>query len=150
MKLFINSQAYAPRCIAEHTEDMGSFCIISTTDPHCPLPDFNLAHYSNCEAAIVVRFGDIDNNDVPEYPGISDAQADLLAAFIKTYSYVDIFYVNCFAGICRSSAVAAAASLYINGDDSNIFNQGKYVPNMFVYRKLLKSLGLDNSYVSEG
>ena len=147
-KVFINSQANAHQQIKHHTPIMGTCCIISTTDPFCTLPHFSTAEYVNCEAAIMVKFGDIDSCDIPEYPGISDDQADLLAAFIKAYRYVDVFYINCFAGICRSSAVAAAVSLYTNGDDNSIFNCPQYVPNMFVYRKLLNSLGLTNSYGS--
>ena len=57
---------------------------------------------------------------------------------------VDII-VHCGAGVSRSAGVAAALSLLVNGDDSNIFDDGRYSPNMHCYRSVLKASGLEYS-----
>ena len=38
-----------------------------------------------------------------------------------------------------ASGMAAAISLVINGSDEEIFRNIKYLPNMFVYRKVLNA-----------
>ena len=45
--------------------------------------------------------------------------------------------VHCDAGISRSSGVAAAILKAKTGDDSQIFNNPKYRPNMRCYRIVL-------------
>lgn len=47
------------------------------------------------------------------------------------------FIVHCDAGISRSSGVAAAILKAKTGDDSQIFNNPKYRPNMRCYRIVL-------------
>lgn len=146
VKVVISSAANAQSIIEGHADD-GKFCVISTTDPDCQLPAFSTEKFCReCEAILMVKFGDIDVTDDNSYPAITQSQAKLIANFVDTYDYVDVFYINCFAGICRSSAVAAAISLYINGDDKIIFNSPDYYPNMLVYRTLLEALGLSNRY----
>lgn len=66
----------------------------------------------------------------------TDQQADQILRFIDKYSKdVDLIVVHCEAGISRSSGIAGALSLLINGSDEYYFK--KYIPNMFVYRKIL-------------
>lgn len=52
---------------------------------------------------------------------------------------VDIIICNCKAGISRSSAVAAAILKILTGSDKEIFDNPRYVPNMFVYRTILNA-----------
>jgi hypothetical protein len=47
--------------------------------------------------------------------------------------------VHCTAGKSRSAAVAAALMKSIEGDDSPIFNDPRYRPNMRVYRMVLEA-----------
>lgn len=47
--------------------------------------------------------------------------------------------VHCTAGKSRSAAVAAALMKSIEGDDSPIFNNPRYRPNMRVYRMVLEA-----------
>lgn len=47
--------------------------------------------------------------------------------------------VHCTAGKSRSAAVAAALMKSIEGDDSPIFNNPRYKPNMRVYRMVLNA-----------
>ena len=48
-----------------------------------------------------------------------------------------VLLVNCEAGISRSAGVAAAIGKAFNGDDTFVFNSGKYMPNMLVYSKII-------------
>lgn len=50
------------------------------------------------------------------------------------------FIVQCDAGVSRSAGVAAALMKYFNGDDSPIFDNSQYCPNMRCYRMVLEAL----------
>lgn len=50
------------------------------------------------------------------------------------------FIIQCDAGISRSAGVAAALMKYFNEDDSPIFNNPQYCPNMRCYRMVLEAL----------
>lgn len=51
---------------------------------------------------------------------------------------VEILFVHCLMGQCRSAAVAAAIEKTMTDDDMRFFNGGKYRPNMRVYRGVLE------------
>lgn len=70
---------------------------------------------------------------------MSDDDAARIKRFVSSYSGVDII-VHCDAGISRSSGVAAAILKYLIGDDSGIFDNPKYFPNMLCYRRTLNAL----------
>lgn len=65
-------------------------------------------------------------------------QANLIIEFVDTWmDKVDLIVVNCEAGICRSSAIAAALSkAFFNQDNSEFFK--KYLPNSLVYKTILE------------
>ncbi len=66
----------------------------------------------------------------------TDQQAEQILNFIDKYEKtVDLIIVHCEAGISRSAGVAGALSLIYNGSDQYYFD--KYIPNIFVYRKIL-------------
>lgn len=70
----------------------------------------------------------------------TDEQADKVLDFIENMKdRVELIICQCDGGISRSSGTAAALSVILNGSRSDnwIFNSPQYVPNMFVYRKLL-------------
>lgn len=50
------------------------------------------------------------------------------------------FIVQCDAGVSRSAGVAAALMKYFNEDDSPIFDNSQYCPNMRCYRMVLEAL----------
>lgn len=50
------------------------------------------------------------------------------------------FIIQCDAGVSRSAGVAAALMKYFNGDDTPIFNNPQYCPNMRCYRMVLRAL----------
>jgi hypothetical protein len=47
--------------------------------------------------------------------------------------------VHCDAGISRSAGVAAAVAKFLTGSDECIFGNKRYIPNRYVYRKLLNT-----------
>lgn len=59
---------------------------------------------------------------------------DLIEAHMSEMTHV---IIHCTAGKSRSAAAAAALHLILNGDDSVIFNNPRYSPNMRVYRMVL-------------
>jgi len=64
--------------------------------------------------------------------------------FVKYYqNKVRVIVVHCEAGISRSAGVAGALSLIYNGTDQYYFDH--YVPNMYVYRKILNCY-MDSRY----
>jgi predicted protein tyrosine phosphatase len=77
----------------------------------------------------------------------TDKDADLIADFVEIWKdKVQIIVVHCLGGISRSSGVAAAIHYALNGKDSctAIFNDGRYVPNSYVYNKTLNALHSKN------
>lgn len=72
---------------------------------------------------------------------ISPKQAKEIAKYVKEYwDKVDQFVVHCEGGVSRSAGCAAAILKYFTGDDSQIFNDNNYCPNMLVYRLVLEAL----------
>ena len=57
---------------------------------------------------------------------------------------IKYIYVHCHAGVSRSSAVAAALEIYLNGasSDEHIWKDWHYRPNIRVYTVLTKVLGV--------
>lgn len=70
---------------------------------------------------------------------MSDEDGAEIKEFVEQYRDIDII-VHCDAGISRSSGVAAAILKYLTGDDSAIFDDPRYSPNMLCYRKTLSAL----------
>jgi len=52
---------------------------------------------------------------------------------------IELLICHCEGGISRSSATAAAILRILTGSDNKIFNDPRYIPNMFVYRKILNA-----------
>ena len=70
----------------------------------------------------------------------TDDQALQVVNFVdEVKGKIKVLICYCGAGISRSSGVGAAASLMINGSDKEIFNNNAYIPNIFVYRKILNA-----------
>ena len=70
----------------------------------------------------------------------TDEHAKQIVDFVNEMKgKIEALICHCEAGISRSSGMAAAISLVVNGSDVEIFNNPKYLPNMFVYRKTLNA-----------
>lgn len=86
--------------------------------------------------AVRANFGDYD-----DYNGMTEIQAIEIASFIKdNFLNSDVFIVHCEAGISRSSGIAGAIAKYYFKDDSMIFYNPRFSPNMRCYRMVLNKL----------
>ena len=122
--------------------------IISISDPYMAYSDYPFISKSNGVVGILyLTFSDADGVGLPDVYGrptmkedlMSDDDAKKIAIFLRAHENDNII-VHCDAGISRSSGVTAAILKYKTGDDSSIFKNGRYCPNMWCYRKTLEAL----------
>lgn len=93
-----------------------------------------------CNKSLIVYRAVFDDTDKPEN-GMSSIQAMEIAEFIKhNMRNCNKIIVHCGAGQSRSAGVAAAILKYFNGDDTQIFDNRRYTPNMRCYRLTLEAL----------
>lgn len=81
-----------------------------------------------------------------EVPGRSFSReaAGRMAQFIRTIpKTTQTVFCACNAGQCRSTAVAAAISLYCGKDDMPIWENPGYKPNPLVFTLLCEGLGIE-------
>lgn len=98
--------------------------------------EFNPKNYS-IKDIIRVHFNDIEDGKY----AITFHDAERIAWFVKQYwNKVDQIVVHCDGGVSRSAGVAAAILKYFTNDDSEIFDNPNYYPNMMVYRRVLNAL----------
>ena len=66
---------------------------------------------------------------------MTEEQADAICAFVLHYGReIDWLIVHCSAGVSRSPAVAAGILGGLRQDESGIWNNPDYQPNLLVYR----------------
>jgi protein tyrosine/serine phosphatase len=114
--------------------------IISITDPDKPEVLFDRSRQKNGIRFVTrVSFWDEEED---EHGCISEAQAQVIAeAALDAKAFlVDTILVHCEAGKCRSAGVAAAILKVFTGDDTAVFNDPQYTPNMRCYRRVLNAL----------
>ena len=94
---------------------------------------------NNIKNILFLTFDDTDNTTT----GIQKKDAKRIKKFLNTnipkYN-IDTILVNCNAGQSRSAGVAAALMFYFNNDDTPIFDNPMYKPNMLCYRTVLNEL----------
>ena len=153
MNVLVMSRADAIRyCHKRHNTPV---VMISVSDPHNAYTSAPFCNKENRVLAIQrVYFTDADRpgadvygRSVTEHDLISDSDAFLIKRLLKKFPNADVI-VHCDAGISRSSGIAAAILKAYTGDDSQIFNNPRYSPNMrcyrLVYNKLLEDDSLQN------
>lgn len=112
--------------------------IISITDIDKELNNLIVNTNNGIKSVLQVQFDDYDQG---EPNCITEKDAEKIAEFVKrTADKVDTVIVHCEAGISRSAGVAAAISKYLFNDDTAIFNNRQYCPNMTCYRYVLNAL----------
>lgn len=144
----VMAESMAPLTIIPHA-------IISIGEPKPWREDYTLAEFADNDLRLGIlrlEFYDIDmlsitnagyKHDIQESGGkglFTDEQALQAVDFVNEMKgRIEVLICHCEGGISRSSGMAAALSLMINGSDEKIFNNIKYIPNMFVYRKVLNA-----------
>ena len=64
-----------------------------------------------------------------------EKKADRIVSFVNSFKdKVEAFICQCYAGVSRSSAVAAAIAKEFEITDTDYFNHKLYYPNRFVYK----------------
>ena len=131
-------------CYNDHAEHT---VMISISDPHMQYAAVPFCSVENKVLRILsLCFADADQPgpDIYGYEaGVEDLMRDedaaQVAELLREYPGTDVI-VHCDAGISRSAGVAAAILKYTTGDDSSIFENGLYDPNLWCYRKTLAAL----------
>lgn len=123
--------------------------IISITDPDSDIPTF--APNQNRISILSLQFYDLEDisdemplKDAVEYVTMfghglfRDNQAAEIVDFVERIKErIKGILVHCEAGVSRSAAVAAVIELILNGSNERVFQDRRYSPNQYVYRKLL-------------
>ena len=125
-----------------HMENMKSSIIISITDYNKSFPIIHKTTDNKILRILRLRFDDVTETD-DNYTAINDEQAETIASFVKMNMNIERIIVHCEAGISRSAGCAAAIMKYLKNDDTPIFNNSYYKPNMTVYRKVINALITD-------
>ena len=124
------------------------YLIISISGYYEPLANFKISVLYNENIKInFFLFDDVDkeskfyNLEKQKYDTlipIRKYQAEDITNLIKEkYNQIDYMIVHCNAGISRSAGIVGAVCKYLWNDDSDIFNDKYFKPNMYVYRMLL-------------
>jgi predicted protein tyrosine phosphatase len=119
--------------------------LISIKDPSEQPIDHTMSHkYGETCGILNLTFHDVDSLKIAnDYkltaftPEMAKQILDWVSSLMK--ADIDLIIVQCNAGISRSAGVAAALSLLINGDDSWVFNNKQYLPNILVYRTIIET-----------
>lgn len=112
--------------------------IISISDEGQDFPSLDVGN-PNVFQILYLSFDDME--DGPS--SMSDEDAEQIVEFIQyvVSDGVRHLYVHCGAGVSRSAGTAAAVMMLDWGDDSDIFDDGHYAPNMHCYRMVLDAAG---------
>lgn len=133
-------QRYAWR---EHNETSVVISINSSSEfflkiPHNPK--------NGIKKLLSLSFDDVDKKQyddmiVDGYGSVvlmSEQDAARIVSFVKKYKdSVDGIIVHCDAGVSRSAGVMAAIVKWLTGDDSKIFSDLRFHPNMWCYQLVL-------------
>ena len=154
MKVLIMSRSEAVLyCYFPHKEQT---CMISISDPHMQYRHIPFCTDENrIKCILKLCFADADKTGSDVYGHetdiddlMSDADAESIAALIDAHPEHPVI-VHCDAGISRSAGVAAAILKYYTGDDSYVFENPRFHPNMWCYRKTLCAL-MDHTGLPNG
>lgn len=117
-----------------YKKDIPITAVISISDIDSPSIIF--CKNNNIKGICKIHFNDVEKGTSG---CITKESAKYLADFINTYKdKVEQFVVHCNMGISRSAGIGAAIMKYLNGDDTPVFENPRYVPNMTCYSMLLR------------
>lgn len=138
-KILVMSRRDAER--ETHKKNNPNTAIISITDIYNPKS--RLLNVDWLRDVLRLKFDD-------EEEGLNSIQqwhTEAIRQFVEHINNQDvpILIVHCEAGISRSAGVAAAIGKFLFNDDSFVFNDGKFCPNMKCYREVLNTFMCDLS-----
>ena len=119
---------------AQHNE---TSAVISISDCDKDSPKLENNPNNGIVARRKVKFDDVERG---ADNCITEADALKIVSFVsETAKSQDRLIVHCEAGVSRSAGVAAAILKALTGDDKEVFNNPRYVPNMTCYRAVLNA-----------
>ena len=93
------------------------------------------SRYNGIHSILRLEFDDVDCGE----EAITEFDAMRIKGYVEANKEKTII-IHCDAGVSRSAGIAAALMKHYNGDDSEIFDNPRYVPNMLCYRIMLNVL----------
>lgn len=143
----VMSEAQARKFASEPHESPSAMISIQDTTN---FDEIHPARASKIESILHIHFEDTNlprDRDDRDSNWFTEEDANRIKRFVtdgilaKDIKYI---YVHCHAGVSRSSAVAAALEIYLNGSgsDEHIWRDWHYRPNLRVYTVLTKALGV--------
>lgn len=145
-----------PRCAVENKDFMDQIkldhIIVSINEPNPFNVPAMIPTTEFCKERIVLFFDDIDKQMSKLDFGLdrelvlfSQDQAKTVVDRIKSHIVSGRFIhpliiVHCHAGVSRSAGMAEALSLWLNGDDSGIGSNTRFIPNRHVKSTMLRVL----------
>lgn len=136
MKVIVMNQREAEKYSSE-IQNQTSFMISITS-----LNQDNAKVYTTRENNIL-NILKLSFDDSDSLYGMTLRDADKIRDFvIEAIKHTETIIVHCGAGQSRSAGVAAAILKYLYNDDSQIFKNRRYTPNMRCYNMVLNSLML--------
>lgn len=119
--------------------------IISISEPHSKVPSFDLKN-EHVKDVLPLFFDDITEEEykvAPDLKLMHPFHVEAIKEFLDKYKDTDYtLIVHCYAGISRSSAVAAACALYLGLSDNFIWDDYYYSPNTYVFTLMNEQLKL--------
>ena len=140
MEVIVKSQ-YDAEAYSMEKHDETSI-VISIASYYMPSAMIIPCKLNGIKDIIFLNFNDTDCKDLVS-GCIKDEDALNIKEFIQRYEEdesIDLIIVHCEAGVSRSAGVAAAIMKYLWNDDSAIFDNKRYHPNMLCYRTVLNKL----------
>jgi len=135
MKIIIMSRAQVKKfSYYPHDEKIA---VISISDCDKDYPILNNNKKNGIAHICKFHFDDVEEGGLH---CISENDAGHIASFIgRVKDNIDMLIVHCEAGISRSAGVAAAIMKFINDDDTVVFDNPMFHPNMTCYKKVLNA-----------
>ncbi len=122
-------------------QDILKTAIISICDPDDGA--VKLSPNPNIFAVLHLNFYDSEEKI---FGSMTRSDADKIVGFVKSLpADVEQLVVHCTEGISRSAAVCAALMRWLEGDDSEIWSDIRYRPNIRCYRLVIDAVNRINS-----
>lgn len=126
MKILVMSEMAAVEYVKQTKQNISIISITSTLED-----DVVFKHNGTLKSIFRMKFNDIlstiDGFDAPKQSDFNG-----LKKFVDNLD-CEVLIIHCFAGVSRSSAVAAAVMDYLKMEH-NLFNSNEYEPNILVYK----------------
>lgn len=124
------------RLFMEKYKSNEPYIVISYRCPGDSLPKFS--YDPNRKDILYIEINDVDDTELfEEYKILNEEEAEQIIDFVTNHEDISNIVVHCDAGVSRSSGTAAALLKIFNGDDSEIFDNKKFIPNMYIYNLII-------------